>query len=70
MAWNLKKRISTMEYAFYNGAEVQLDTFNALLKEGRKTVFGKEFNFDIIQTIPQYMETVPLFTYDRIKPYI
>jgi hypothetical protein len=70
MAWNLKKRISTMEYAFNNGAEVQLDTFNALLKEGRKTVFGKEFNFDIIQTIPQYMETIPLFTYDRIKPYI
>ena len=59
-----------MVYAFNNGAEVQLGTFNALLKEGRKTVFGKEFNFDTIHTISQYMETVPLFTYNSIKPYI
>ncbi len=59
-----------MEYAFKNGAEVQLSVFCSLLKEGRKTEFGKEFKFESIQTISQYREAVPLFTYDIIKPYI
>ena len=59
-----------MEYAFKNGAEVQLSVFYSLLKEGRKTEYGKEFKFESIQTISQYREVVPLVTYDSIKPYI
>jgi hypothetical protein len=70
MSWYLKKRIPTMEYAFANSAVVQLATFNALLKEGRKTTFGKQFNCNLISSIEQYRTNVPLFTYDLIKPYI
>jgi hypothetical protein len=70
MSWNLKKRIPVMEFAFTNGAAIQEGIFLDLINEGKKTAFGKEFDFKSIASIADYQRQVPLFHYDNMKPYI
>ena len=70
MAWYLKKRIPTMEYFFTNGIAVQEQVFNDLLIEIKKTSFGRDFKLKEVNSIDEFRNSVPLFSYDDIKPYI
>lgn len=70
MSWYLKKRIPTMEYFFTNGIAVQEQVFKDLLVEIKKTSFGRDFKLDEVNSIDEFRNRVPLFSYDDIKPYI
>ncbi len=70
MSWYLKKRIPVMENSFLNPGEVQQKVFTDLISEAKNSSFGSEYNFSSIQTIKDFQEKIPLFTYDEIKPYI
>ena len=70
MSWYLKKRIPIMENSFKNPEEAQQKVFFNLISEARKTSFGKTFEFDKIDSMKDFQEQIPLFTYDQIKPYI
>ncbi len=48
----------------------QLAIFNALIKVGAKTMFGKEHGFDSIKTMEDFARLVPIREYEQFKPYI
>ncbi|MBT8326207.1 MAG: GH3 auxin-responsive promoter family protein [Bacteroidia bacterium] len=70
MSWYLKKRIPIMENTFRNPAKVQSEVFYNLIEEAKNTAFGLEYNLGNLQSINDFQDQVPLFTYDQIKPYI
>ncbi|HEY1163625.1 MAG TPA: GH3 auxin-responsive promoter family protein [Chitinophaga sp.] len=41
-----------------------------LIKTGRKTDFGKDHNFDAVQTYKDFKAAVPIRDYEQFKPYI
>lgn len=44
--------------------------FNSLIKTAAKTEFGKEHNFEKIKTHADYVQNVPIRTYEDFKKYI
>lgn len=50
--------------------ETQQKVFKTLIREGRKTKFGKDFGFDSITTEEDFCKSVPIQDYERLKPYI
>ncbi len=53
-----------------NGIKVQEKIFFNLLKIGRKTLFGKDHNFNVVNSISDYQKLVPVQDYEGIKKYI
>ena len=48
----------------------QLKVFKMLISEGRKTKFGKDYNFDKIESFQDLFEKVPIQDYEELKPYV
>lgn len=48
----------------------QQDIFNALIKTGKQTVFGKDHQFQNIHTHKDFTQAVPVRDYEQIKSYI
>ncbi len=48
----------------------QTITFKKLIKNGVKTEFGKNHDFENIQSYEQYKEKVPVRDYEDLRPYI
>jgi len=50
--------------------EDQQAVFEALIKVGTKTEFGKDHSFDTIKTHEDFVKQVPIRDYEAFKPYI
>lgn len=50
--------------------EAQNIWFRKLIRTAEKTQLGKEFNFPEIRTVKDFQEQVPVFDYEKLKPYI
>ena len=48
----------------------QTNTFKKLIKNGVKTEFGKNHDFENIQSYEDYKEKVPVRDYEELRPYI
>ena len=48
----------------------QTNTFKKLIKNGIKTEFGKNHDFETIQSYEDYKEKVPVRDYEELRPYI
>ncbi|MFK7810273.1 MAG: GH3 auxin-responsive promoter family protein [Saprospiraceae bacterium] len=48
----------------------QAEVFNQLIREAANTQFGKEHNFDAIESYEDFCESVPLRSYEELAPYI
>jgi hypothetical protein len=70
MAWLFKTRISQIENFKKNPLSVQDSIFNQLIEAGKKTEFGKEFNFSEIKNYEDFSRLVPINDYEGLKPYI
>jgi hypothetical protein len=70
MSWVMKKRIHDIELFLKYPHDVQNELFAQLLKTARKTEFGKEFGFKDIKNIDEFKQRVPIFTYEKIFPYV
>lgn len=50
--------------------ETQLKVFKDLIKNAKKTEFGKDHHFDTIKTIADFQKNVPIRDYEDLKSYI
>ena len=53
-----------------NPIKWQANTFKKLIKNGIKTEFGKNHDFENIKSYEQYKEKVPVRDYEELRPYI
>ncbi len=53
-----------------NPIKWQANTFQKLIKNGIKTEFGKNHDFENIKSYEQYKEKVPVRDYEELRPYI
>ncbi|MEO5601098.1 MAG: GH3 auxin-responsive promoter family protein [Cyclobacteriaceae bacterium] len=70
LTWVMKQRIHQIELFKKYPHDVQEELFKRLLQEASATEFGKKHGFSDIETIAQYRERVPIFTYEKLFPYI
>lgn len=56
--------------SMFTAVSDQDSIFNSLIKTAAKTEFGKEHNFEKIKTHADYVQNVPIRTYEDFKKYI
>ncbi|MCS7004238.1 MAG: GH3 auxin-responsive promoter family protein [Cytophagales bacterium] len=50
--------------------QTQTNVFRQLIRQARKTDFGREHGFEHIQTIADFQKQVPIRDYEALKPYL
>lgn len=65
-AWEVRR----FNKAINNPIHFQERIFKRLLENGRSTKFGKDHDFDSIQTYEKFKAHVPVRDYEGLKPYI
>ncbi len=65
-----KLRQSAIENFIHNPLSVQQRVFNEIIAGSQHSRFGKEYNFNEINTIKDFKETVPISTYETLHKYI
>src|SRR5690554_707280 len=68
--WFIKKRIHQIELFRIHPVEVQKEWFERLILNGRRTLFGEQFNFNNIENYEDFKREVPLQDYDDVKDWI
>lgn len=53
-----------------NAIEAQNQVFRQLIREGKKTAFGKDHHFEKINNYEDFRQQVPIRDYEAIKPFI
>ncbi len=69
-AWYTRKQLIQIENFKRNSEEVQQEGLLYLLKSAKKTLYGKKYDFDSINSIRQFQERVPVTSYEDLLPYI
>lgn len=70
LAWLFKSRLGQIENFKQNPITIQDSIFRQLIEAGKKTEFGKEFQFSKIKTYEDFARQVPVSDYEELKPYI
>lgn len=70
LTWVMKQRIHQIELFMKYPHDVQDEHFKGLIENAQHTTFGKKYHFSDITTYEQYRERVPVFTYEKLFPYI
>ncbi|RMZ61016.1 hypothetical protein D1632_03340 [Chryseobacterium nematophagum] len=65
-----KKHVQKAEEFKKNAAKNQEEVLLSLVDTAKKTLFGREHDFENIHTIQEFQEKVPVSDYEDIKPYI
>lgn len=53
-----------------NPVETQQKVFNDLIRQAKETQFGKDHNFNAIQSFEDFSKQVPIRDYEELKPYV
>lgn len=70
LTWVMKQRIHQIELFMKYPHDVQQELFSKLIQNAQNTHFGTQYRFGDIETYEQYRERVPIFTYEKMYPYI
>jgi hypothetical protein len=70
VAWLFKSRLGQIENFKQNPITIQDSIFRQLIEAGKKTEFGKEFEFSNIKTYEDFARQVPVNDYEGLKTYI
>ncbi|KAA3645206.1 MAG: hypothetical protein DWP98_11890 [Bacteroidetes bacterium] len=70
LSWWMKKRIHQIDLFVKYPNEVQREWFGELMQSARNTEWGCKYNYHKIETEQQYKESVPVQSYEDLKPYI
>jgi len=70
VAWLFKSRLGQIENFKQNPISIQDSIFRQLIEAGKKTEFGKEFEFSNIKTYEDFARQVPVNDYEGLKTYI
>ncbi|CAA7386811.1 GH3 auxin-responsive promoter family protein [Chryseobacterium fistulae] len=65
-----KKHVQKAEEFKKNAAKNQEEVLLSLVDTAKKTLFGREHDFENIHTVQEFQEKVPVSDYEDIKPYI
>jgi len=68
--WFLKKRIHQIELFLKYPNEVQEELLLNLIRTAEHTVIGKQYGFSSIKSYQEFIERVPVSTYEDIEPLI
>ncbi|WP_296142379.1 GH3 auxin-responsive promoter family protein [uncultured Flavobacterium sp.] len=68
--WFLKKRIHQIELFLKYPNEVQEELLLNLIRTAEHTVIGKQYDFSSIKSYREFIERVPVSTYEDIEPLI
>jgi hypothetical protein len=68
--WFNIKRISQIDLIRQYPFNVQQDTFEQLIEKAIDTEWGKNHQYQSIQSIKDFQSLAPLQTYDEVKPYV
>ena len=66
----IHKRINKINNYIQNPLKTQQHVFKSLIKEGIKTRFGEEHDFNQITNFQLFKENIPVRTYEELMPYI
>lgn len=70
LSWYLKKRIHQIDLFLKYPIEVQQEQLIKLLKSANNTHFSNLYQFENIQNHEDFVQNVPLSTYETLEPYI
>lgn len=68
--WFLKKRIHQIELFLKYPNEVQEELLLNLIRTAENTVIGKQYGYSSIKSYQEFVERVPVSTYEDIEPLI
>ena len=66
----MQKRIRNINEFIQEPIKYQKDVFNYLIKNGKKTKFGKEHDFDKITDYNNFKNQIPVRSYEELSAYI
>ncbi|HDR52974.1 MAG TPA: GH3 auxin-responsive promoter family protein [Mariniphaga anaerophila] len=66
---NFKRNYQIQLYREYPN-DIQMETLLNLLRRANDTVWGRKYGFESIPSVEAFQKTLPLQTYDDIKPWI
>ncbi len=66
----MKLRLSAIDNFALNPVDTQKQVFNYLIGSAQFTEYGKQYDFEQINSIKEFKERVPVNDYDSLKPYI
>ncbi len=69
-SWMLKQRIGQIEDFMKHPHQVQEQTFQRLISQGAKTIYGKDHGFSQIRNVEEYRARVPIQDYEDFQPYV
>jgi hypothetical protein len=70
ISWVNVKRLHQIELFKKYPFDVQQEVFFKLVEQASKTTWGVQYGFESINAIQDYQRSVPISTYDDLKPYI
>jgi hypothetical protein len=66
---NLKRNYQIQLYREHP-YDIQMETLHYLLRKARNTQWGEQHKYSDISSVEAFQESVPLQTYDEIRPYV
>ncbi|MRT92223.1 GH3 auxin-responsive promoter family protein [Ancylomarina sp. 16SWW S1-10-2] len=70
VSWFNTKRLSEIEFMKEHPIDIQHEVLTQLLDKARHTEWGKEHDFQSIDSLDDFKERLPIQTYEDIKPYV
>jgi hypothetical protein len=70
ISWVNVKRLHQIELFMKYPFDVQQEVFEKLIEQALRTTWGVQYGFDSISSIEDFQRSVPISTYDDVKPYI
>ena len=69
-SWIIKKRIHQIDLFKKYPLEVQDEVLMNVVERGKNTEWGREFDFESIQSYADFNKKVPLTNYEKLEPYV
>ena len=70
ISWWLKRRMSQIDLVMASPLETQMQQWKYLMEKGKETAWGKKFNYEKIDSLEAFRESVPSLNYEETFPWI
>lgn len=70
LTWLLRHRLPRIEALKAQPGAAQDRVFRRLIRQGRNTVWGKQYRYSSIRTVAEFQTQVPISAYEAVFPYI
>ncbi|WP_461082774.1 GH3 auxin-responsive promoter family protein [Spirosoma flavus] len=70
LKWLLQRRLPRIEAMMQQPGVMQQKVFNQLIRAGRRTKWGRQYDYASIQNIRDFQQRVPVSSYEDLFPYI